>query len=211
MMQKLLKQLFGQRDKPSAKNQSPVAPTNGLNVEEIDRQLKRLSKEVYKSNTLAEAQLEQTKRALDQSQLAYGELSNARKEPPSRERVDLIKALFPVIDSIEAGIESGKTQIQTIAPLSPDAAQAMERWLEGQRLLLDRLQSILESAGVRSLTAFGQPFDPYQHVALKTAYDPAQAPGIILQVERQGYILGDEVLRYAEVVVNKKLEGQENR
>jgi molecular chaperone GrpE len=211
MMQRLLNQLFGRPNDTGTQNQSQQVSGDGLHIEEIDKQLKRLSKEVYKANTLTEAQLEQTKQALAQSQEAYEELSKARKEPPSRERLDLIKALFPVIDSIEAGIESGKDQIQSFALSSPDAAQTMARWLEGQRLLLDRLQSILESAGVRPLDASGQLFDPYKHVALKTAYDPARAEGAILRIERQGYVLGDEILRYAEVVVNKKGREQETQ
>src|SRR5215218_5612067 len=103
MMHKLLNQLLGRQNGTGTQNQPQRVSADGLNVEEIDKQLKRLSKEVYKANTLTEAQLEQTKRALTQSEHAYEELSKARKEPPSRERLDLIKALFPVIDSIEAG------------------------------------------------------------------------------------------------------------
>jgi len=71
-------------------------------------------------------------------------------------------------------------------------------------LLLDRLNALLETEGVKPIPTVGQPFDPYRHLAVKTAYDPSQASGVVLSEERRGYQFNDEVLRYAQVVVNKE-------
>ena len=88
-------------------------------------------------------------------------------------------------------------------PGAPGAARALAAWLDGQRLLRERLLAVLAVEGVQPFATKGEQFDPQHHVALKVAHDPAQPSGQILAVERRGYRCGDRVLRYAEVVVNR--------
>ncbi len=83
------------------------------------------------------------------------------------------------------------------------AAAILTAWLDGQRLLRDRLLAILNEAGIQAVPTIGQPFDPYRHVAVSTVEDEALPDGHIVAEERQGYTAGDHVLRYAEVVVVK--------
>ncbi|MBN1430989.1 MAG: nucleotide exchange factor GrpE [Anaerolineae bacterium] len=168
-----------------------------------DTDIKRLSREQYKTNTLNEQHLEQTKKALAQSQQALDELKHQYEEREKRARFEVLTALFPVLDSIEAGVLSGVTQIKTMMPVNPEAAKTLAAWLDGQRLLRERLLGILASEGIRPLKAKGQLFDPHHHVAVKIVDKPDLPTGQIVAEERRGYISEDTILRYAEVVVNK--------
>ena len=83
------------------------------------------------------------------------------------------------------------------------AAAILAAWLDGQRLLRDRLLAILSEAGIEPIPTVGQTFDPYRHVAVGTVEDESLPDGHIVAEERRGYAAGDHVLRYAEVVVVK--------
>ena len=80
--------------------------------------------------------------------------------------------------------------------------ESMAAWLEGLAFVRDRLTEALAEAGVRSIATDGEFFDPRLHVAVDIA--PAEngcAPGAIVRETRAGYVRGETVVRYAEVVV----------
>ncbi len=82
-------------------------------------------------------------------------------------------------------------------PAPPIAA-----WLEGLEFVRDRLLGILSAEGVRPIETDGETFDPNLHVAIEAIPAPdGLRPGAIVQETRRGYLVGDAVLRYAEVVV----------
>ena len=152
---------------------------------------------------LAETQTAHIDSALNQSRTALEALQREQTALVNRANLNLIKAIFPIIDSIEAGIASGAAQVATLRASAPDAAEVLSGWLVGQRLLLERLIALLEAERVKPIQTVGQAFDPYRHIATRTADDSARPSGVILAEERRGYLFNDEVLRYAEVVVNK--------
>jgi molecular chaperone GrpE len=186
---------------------SPGNEEEPFDLMELDRQIKRLSREVYKANMLSQTQADQTRQALDSAQQALESLNQERDKIARTARYEVIRALLPVLDGIEAGITSGAVQVKALLPSAPDAARILVAWLSGQRLLRERLLKLLEAEGVRPMLAVGQPFDPYKHIAVKTAQDPAKAEGLVIAEERRGYLHGDDVLRYADVVVNKIRSG----
>jgi molecular chaperone GrpE len=159
-------------------------------------------------NTLTAAQNEEIRLATESVRHLLGQIEQERHDAAQamarQARLDVIKALLPVLDTVEAGILSGVAQIKTMLPTAPEAARTLAAWLNGQRLLLDRLNKLIEADGIHRIPTIGQSFDPYRHVAVKTVQDPTKAPGIILAEERHGYMVEAEVLRYAEVVVNKQ-------
>jgi len=180
----------------------PARPAEPTDPTELDKQIKRLSKELYRWNTLVESQTEQTRTALEGTQNALAALSRERAAS-SKSDGKLIKALFSVLDNVEIALASGMAQIEVLRESTPEAAAMLAAWLEGQRLLLERLLTLLEAEGVKPIATIGLPFDPYRHIAIKTDYDPSKAAQIILAEERRGYSRGEDVLRFAEVVVNK--------
>ncbi len=205
----IFQRLF-KRDAPA-----PIPPASEPlpDLNELEKQIKRLAKELYKWNTLAEAQTEQTRQALDNAKLTLNALELERVaasakvvttvEAPNNNNLKLIQALFPVLDSIEAGITSGVAQIAILRERAPEGADILAAWLDGQRLLLERLNAFLEAEQVHPIPTVGQPFDPYQHMAVKAAWDASRPAGTILAEARRGYRRGDMVLRYVDVIVNK--------
>lgn len=184
----------------------PITQDNDDTLADIDKQIKRLAKELFKTNTLAESQTEQTRQAVDLMKAMLGELQKEQKSNQDAiraVRVDTVKALFPVVDSIEAGISSGASLLKGLTEAPLEISAALAGWLDGQRLLIDRLDTILQVEGIQRIQTIGQRFDPHYHVATKSSYDPLQPIGAILKEERRGYLSGTNVLRYAEVVVNR--------
>lgn len=172
----------------------------------IEGDIKRLSREQYRANTLAEQQHEQTRQALDLAEQMLEELKAEHEKQISAARLEVIKELFPVLDSIEAGVTSGVAQIKALMDDSPETARGLAAWLDGQRLLRDRLLAILAEEDVELIPSKGLIFDPLRHIAVKVAWDPARPSGQIISVQRQGYARGDIILRYAEVIVNRTEE-----
>ncbi len=85
-------------------------------------------------------------------------------------------------------------------------------WLDGQRLLLDRVLAVLAAEEVLPIPTQGIVFDPHKHLAVKTIADASQPAGIIVAQERRGFSYRNELIRYADVVVNKPdLNGTEKQ
>jgi len=84
---------------------------------------------------------------------------------------------------------------------STAASDALTAWLEGLKFVRDRLFDILSAEGVYPVEAEGDTFDPHLHVAIETVPADGIVPGTIVRETRRGYLAGETVLRYAEVVV----------
>ena len=98
---------------------------------------------------------------------------------------EIVKKYLPVLDDLELALKN-----------KPD-----DPWAEGIELIYKKLQDILESEGVRRIEAEGQPFDPNIHEAISQSPSEEHESGIIIEVMRQGYMLGEKVIRPALVRV----------
>ncbi len=76
-------------------------------------------------------------------------------------------------------------------PVEGEAA----KWAEGVSLIYRKFQSILEAEGVTRIEAEGQAFDPQLHEAVTHEDSDDHASGHIIAILRQGYKLGDRVIR----------------
>jgi molecular chaperone GrpE (heat shock protein) len=183
---------------------------NGRNLptdsSDLSGQLKKLAREQYKANTLAEQQATRQQTALDLLQEHLAAQATQQAEAERRARLDLVNALLPVLDGIERGIESGVKQVKLLHHASPTAAQVLVGWLQGQRLLRERLLTLLAAEGVTPLPSIGHPFDPEYQVAISTTSRPDRPDGDVIAEEQRGYRAGDAILRYAHVIVNKHTE-----
>jgi len=81
-------------------------------------------------------------------------------------------------------------------------AGAAGAWVEGVRLVAQKMRDTLSRYGVTSIETEGRMFDPEVHDAMLEVDPPAGvAPGSVVHVERPGYRRGGRVLRAARVVV----------
>jgi molecular chaperone GrpE len=188
---------------------SRVGDLSGDSLAKLEEQLSKLGRELYKSNTLAQAQAERLQVTLESFQSSVTRQEAARQEAAQKARLDVLKALLPVLDGLESGLESGERQAENLPQQDSEAVAILAAWLDGQRLLRDRLLAILNEAGIQPVPTVGQPFDPYRHVAVGTVEDESLPNGHIVAEERRGYAASDHVLRYAEVVVVKNRASNE--
>ena len=124
------------------------------------------------------------------------ELENFRKRM-ARERsdavrfanVDLLQALFPVLDNFEMGLTAAK------------AEEGSSIYL-GMQMVQKQIQDFLSEQGVETIEALGQPFDPNLHDALSQEPNAEVPEGSVSFQVRRGYRLHDRLLRPAAVHVS---------
>jgi molecular chaperone GrpE len=74
-------------------------------------------------------------------------------------------------------------------------------WAEGITLIARKIESIIESEGIERINQANVPFDANLHEAISSEENPEFESGYIIEVVRQGYKLGDRILRPAMVRV----------
>jgi molecular chaperone GrpE len=80
----------------------------------------------------------------------------------------------------------------------PAEAQSV---FEGIEATQRELTSILERNGIKRIEAKGQRFNPNLHQAIAEVPSRDHAPGTVIEVVQQGYVIGERLLRAAMVAV----------
>ncbi len=110
----------------------------------------------------------------------------------------------------ESRIVAQAAVLSQILPILDDLGRALQAappelrdnsWVQGILLVAKRLMSVLEQMGVRQIGQPGEKFDPRWHEAVSREARSDVPEGTILQVFRPGYVLGDRVIRPAQVAV----------
>ena len=131
------------------------------------------------------------------AQRLQAEFDNFRKNAQTRiadarydGMTDAITKFLPVLDSIAGA----KKMI------------ADEKLLEGFLMIENQLLNAFSSLGVEKIEAVGKPFDPKLHNALALQNNPDAEDDIVLEEYQAGYKLNEKIIRYSQVIVNKKEE-----
>lgn len=104
---------------------------------------------------------------------------------------DVWKAVLPVIDDMERAIAASEKS-EDIAALR-----------EGEKLIYNKFVDIMRQKGVVAIEALGADFDPDLHEAVARFAAGEEKSGKVIDVVQQGYKQGEQVLRYAKVVVGE--------
>jgi len=132
---------------------------------------------------------------------AKADLENFRKRM-SREKAEsikfgnqkLIEELLPVIDNFTMGMMAAEAESDSMVYM-------------GMKMVQAQLEGFLSSQGVTEAeTVVGSDFDPNIHDAMSQEESEKFEEGKIIRVMRKGYLLGDRLIRPANVVVSKKAE-----
>lgn len=123
---------------------------------------------------------------------------NAREREEERRYYHgrLAEDLLPVVDNLERATTAAK-QAGESGPL-----------VQGVGMVHSQLQDLLRRHGVTPIAAQGEPFDPNRHQAVMQKPSADVAPGTVVQVLEQGYMIHDRVLRPARVVVSSAAGGE---
>jgi molecular chaperone GrpE (heat shock protein) len=74
---------------------------------------------------------------------------------------------------------------------------------EGYEMAIRRFDRALATLGIFPIDAVGKKFDPQTMRAIGTAQRKGVEPGSVIEEERSGFIRDQEILRAADVIVNK--------
>ena len=172
-----------------------VEAPEAVEVEEASPDLAALEEIRMLQKELGETQVKANE-YLDGWQRSRAEFANYKKRV-EREQVEtyqraagsIIKRYLEVMDDLDLALYN--------APAEGDGAQ----WASGVQLIYRKLLSILESEGVTPMQAAGAPFDPHFHEAIAMEPNESVPSGHVCEVLKQGYLLGEKVLRPALVKV----------
>lgn len=78
--------------------------------------------------------------------------------------------------------------------------------LKGVQMIENQILESLKNVGVEKIECLGQAFDPKLHNAVMVKTDNSLDDDIVIDVFQDGYKLNDRVIRYSQVVINKKGE-----
>jgi len=171
-------------------SQASEANPEATEVEDVETLKRSLAEEKIKVETnlsgwqRAQADFVNYKRRTEQEKEELSKFANAT----------LILSLLPVLDDLERAFTSIP---QHMAKLS---------WVDGVKLIERKLQAILETQGLSSIKALGEPFDPNLHEA---AMHGKGKDGTVIDELQKGYKLHDRVIRPATVVVGNGEEDKE--
>lgn len=107
-----------------------------------------------------------------------------------RANAGLIKDLLGVLDDFDRALESVKDE--------------GDHFQSGVRLIYAGLSDILKQTGLREIESLNQSFNPLYHEAIGEIESGDVEEGNIAQVVQKGYMLNDELLRPAKVLVAKR-------
>ncbi|HYM91337.1 MAG TPA: nucleotide exchange factor GrpE [bacterium] len=115
-----------------------------------------------------------------------------RQDAVERTRRQMLTLVLSVVDNLERALAAVSGQ--------PSADPAV---IEGLRITHRQILGQLEVFGVRTIEAVGKAFDPRLHEAVGVVPPQEAGPGIGMVVGEtlRGYLLNDEVLRPAKVIV----------
>ena len=150
--------------------------------------------------TLAE-QKEKAERCLANWQRTQADFDNYKKRA-GQESKDMIKFanstlilnLLPIMDDLERAFSSLPSQL------------VESSWIEGIKLIYNKLKATLEAQGLAEIKAKGELFDPHLHEAVMHREGEE---GVVIEEIQKGYKFKDRILRPSMVVVGKGKEAEE--
>jgi len=115
----------------------------------------------------------------------------------------LLLDLLELRDRLQAGYEHLSNYHPNWLDNWNKTTKHIERIANGQAMLLRRLDEILARRAVQPLQSLGQHFDPTTMHAVQIVENPNVADGLVVAETRTGFLFHGQLLRTAEVTVNK--------
>jgi molecular chaperone GrpE len=160
-------------------------------IEELEQRLADLAAQLQTTTT-------ERRRSLEEFEEVKARMRREAAREVERARRAVLGELLDVVDNLDRAIAACRD------PAGFSASEAVENVARGVELVRDQFLAKLEAFGVSRVPALGQPFDALRHEAVTTA--PVEHPsqdGMVLAVVKEGYAIGDELLRPASVVVGQ--------
>ena len=125
--------------------------------------------------------------AADEFDQARARLRKELSKDVERGRRSLIVSFLEVLDNLDRALDA--------------AGDRTDPFVQGVALVRQQFLTTLEGLGVTRLEPMGQPFDHARHEAVTTLAGGDRPSGTVVGIVKPGYVIGDEVLRPAQVAV----------
>lgn len=166
----------------------------------------RLESRQFKSaleelRSFGEALREHNERLARDLERARGEAAEAQRQAERR----LLLGMLDLRDRLQAGAEAAAAwRPSAFARLLPGETRFAQSLTQGLTLTLQRLDELLATHRVRPIDALGLPLDPQRMRAVGVESTRDTPDGVVLREARRGFLHAGELLRAAEVIVNRK-------
>jgi molecular chaperone GrpE len=144
-----------------------------------------------------QTELDQTK---DQLLRRTAEMDNMRRRHQAESVTLIFEANKRLIIELLATIDDLE---RTLSFVKPEEKNPLA---DGIELVYKNFQKILVKHNVKPFDAIGKPFDVHLHDALMEEVREDVEAGTITNEIQKGYMMGDDVLRHAKVIVAKAAE-----
>ena len=172
----------GQERQQEARPQQAVEDDKAQLVSRLERELaaeQRRSEEYLDMLRRSQADFINYRRRVGQEQ----------EEASLSAQIALLRRLLPVLDDLGRALSATPPEL------------VHQPWVQGLHLVARRLASTLAELGIRQIGRQGEQFDPRLHEAVALDTQASAAEGTVLQIVRPGYMLGERIVRPAQVVV----------
>lgn len=146
--------------------------------EQAVQKLEAEKQELYDQLLRQRAEFENVRKRLDREALEKRRFAEA----------SLVESLLPVLDSFERALASM-------------AESGQEDFVQGAEIIYKQFLDTLTQAGLKSLPAVGQTFDPMYHHAVERVESTEHDDQEVLEELQRGYTFKDRLLRPALVKV----------
>ncbi|HEX7227940.1 MAG TPA: nucleotide exchange factor GrpE [Candidatus Binatia bacterium] len=160
-------------------------------VEELEARTTAAEKQVQEVQARFDQLRQQLQRETDETRQR---LNRSADERAAAEKAKFISALLPVMDNLN----------RAVGAASEDTSR--EAILEGIRGIATSFQAALANAGVESIVAVGEEFNPELHEAVDTEETTGDMDGKVIEEYSRGFRMGDRLLRPARVKVGRAPE-----
>jgi molecular chaperone GrpE len=165
-----------------------AASTKPTYVEDLEQRLADAA-------TQLQTYMVEHKRSIDEFEQVKSRMRRDVAKDVERGKRQMLAELLDIVDNLDRAIAA--------VDETPGASHpAVEKLAHGVRLVRDQFLAKLQGFGVVRVPALGEPFDAVRHEAITIA--PVSTPdqdGLVISVVKEGYAIGDELLRPAAVVV----------
>jgi molecular chaperone GrpE len=107
------------------------------------------------------------------------------------EKKAVIRSVLSTLDNLVHAVSSAREH------------NADESVVKGIDLVHDQMLDALKAHGVKRIVALGEQFDPAMHEAVMQQSEEGKPDNCVLQEYQNGYMLNDQIIRPAKVIVNK--------
>ena len=183
----MAEEIIGKVDQNEKEEDSKISQQAENAIEDEIDEIELLQAEIDKLR-------QQSQEYLDGWQRERAEFANYKKRKEKESQLlqnnisgNIIRKYLDIVDDLERALQN-----------QPEEGEGAS-WAKGIELIYRKFLSALEAEGVVPMKVKGQQFDPNLHEAISLEPNEEYESGQIIEVLRNGYLIGDRVIRPASV------------